>query len=100
MREHSPTLILPSTLAPAPISTLSPIFGCRSPFSLPLPPSVTACRNEQLSPTDSRLADDQARRVIEHDAFAEMRCGVNIDSEHARRLALQIEREVAASALP
>ena len=36
-----PTRMLPSTLAPAPISTLLPILGCRSPVSLPVPPRVT-----------------------------------------------------------
>ena len=42
IREQLPTVILPSTLAPAPIMTLAPILGWRSsPFSLPLPPSVT-----------------------------------------------------------
>jgi hypothetical protein len=43
--------ILPRTLAPAPISTPSPIFGWRSSCSLPVPPSVTECSIETLSPT-------------------------------------------------
>ena len=43
--------MFPSTAAPAPISTPSPIFGCRSPSSLPVPPSVTECSIETLSPT-------------------------------------------------
>ena len=48
---NAPTRMLPSTAAPAPISTPSPIFGCRSPSSLPVPPSVTECSIETLSPT-------------------------------------------------
>src|SRR5690606_15544359 len=50
-REQLPTVILPRIVAPAPTNTLQPIFGWRSPPTLPLPPSVTPCRNEQLSPT-------------------------------------------------
>ena len=37
--------------APAPINTPSPIFGWRSSSSLPVPPSVTECSMETLSPT-------------------------------------------------
>ncbi len=51
MREPQPTVMLPSTLAPAPISTFSPIFGWRSPSPLPVPPSVTECSIETLSAT-------------------------------------------------
>jgi hypothetical protein len=40
----SPMRILPSTVADAPMSTLSLILGWRSPWSLPVPPSVTFCR--------------------------------------------------------
>ena len=42
MRAHCPTSMLPSTLAPAPISTPCRIFGWRSPRTLPVPPSVTS----------------------------------------------------------
>ncbi|CAA6671651.1 unnamed protein product [Spirodela intermedia] len=34
----SPILTFPRIVAPAPISTPSPIFGCRSPTALPVPP--------------------------------------------------------------
>ena len=37
----SPTVTGPSIFAPAPISTLLPIVGCRFPISLPVPPRVT-----------------------------------------------------------
>ena len=37
----SPTIMLPRIFAPAEISTPSPIFGCRSPSCLPVPPRVT-----------------------------------------------------------
>ena len=47
---QSPILILPRILAPDPIITPEPILGWRSPRSLPVPPSVTPCRREQLSP--------------------------------------------------
>ena len=36
-----PIVIEPSTFAPAEITTLLPIVGCRLPFSFPVPPSVT-----------------------------------------------------------
>ncbi len=51
IRLQSPTRMLPRTAAPAPISTPSPIFGCRSPSSLPVPPRVTECSIDTLSPT-------------------------------------------------
>ena len=41
MRELSPTVNGPSTLAPEPIMTLLPMVGWRLPTSLPVPPSVT-----------------------------------------------------------
>ena len=45
-----------------------------------------------------RLADDQAGRVIEEDALADARGGVDVDAEHRRSAALQIEREIAPPA--
>ena len=48
---NPPTRMFPRTAAPAPINTPSPIFGCRSPSSFPVPPSVTECSIETLSPT-------------------------------------------------
>mmetsp|Transcript_12790 Transcript_12790/g.27847 ORF Transcript_12790/g.27847 Transcript_12790/m.27847 type:complete len:304 (-) Transcript_12790:57-968(-) len=47
----SPTVMFPSIFVPAPISTSRPILGWRSPFSFPVPPSVTPCRIVVLSPT-------------------------------------------------
>ncbi|CAA7408760.1 unnamed protein product [Spirodela intermedia] len=47
----SPILTFPRIVAPAPISTPSPIFGCRSPTALPVPPSVTLWRIDTLLPT-------------------------------------------------
>src|SRR5882757_3069082 len=49
MRAQWPTSILPRILAPAPIITPWRIFGWRSSFSLPVPPSVTPCRMETSS---------------------------------------------------
>mmetsp|Transcript_10871 Transcript_10871/g.32311 ORF Transcript_10871/g.32311 Transcript_10871/m.32311 type:complete len:279 (-) Transcript_10871:798-1634(-) len=46
----SPTTMLPRMVALAPMSTFFAILGCRSPMSLPVPPSVTFCSSEQLSP--------------------------------------------------
>lgn len=37
----SPTEMLPRIVAPAPIRAPCPIFGCLSPCSFPVPPSVT-----------------------------------------------------------
>ena len=91
--------MLPSTLAPAPIITLAPILGWRSPVSLPVPPSVTPCSSEQLSPMRRRLADDDAGAVVEHDADADLGGGIDVDGKDARALALQVEREVAPALL-
>src|SRR5690625_7409295 len=41
--EQAPISILPSTLAPAPMSTPSRTLGWRSPPALPVPPRVTEC---------------------------------------------------------
>ena len=49
MRAQCPISILPRIFAPALIRTPRRIFGCRSPFSLPVPPSVTPCRIETSS---------------------------------------------------
>ena len=49
--EHSPIEILPYIFAPAPIKTLFPILGCLSPRTFPVPPRVTECKIETLSPT-------------------------------------------------
>ena len=43
--------ILPKTFAPSPIIAPRLTFGCRSPASLPVPPSVTFCRIETSSST-------------------------------------------------
>ena len=49
MRAQCPISILPRIFAPAPIITPRRIFGWRSSFSLPVPPSVTSCRIETSS---------------------------------------------------
>ena len=41
IRAQWPTVMLPRIFAPAPIITPCSILGWRSPFSLPVPPSVT-----------------------------------------------------------
>ncbi len=41
IRALSPTVIGPSTLAPAPMITLLPIVGCRLPLLVRATPSVT-----------------------------------------------------------
>src|SRR6185437_1313819 len=46
------------------------------------------------------LADDDARGVVEHDALADHRRGVDVDLQEARGQALQIKREVLTSRLP
>ena len=46
---HPILLWPPSTFAPAHSSTPSRTFGCRSPRSLPVPPSVTSCKIEPKS---------------------------------------------------
>ncbi len=45
-----PMLMLPRTIAPAPINTPSPILGCLSPSTAPVPPNVTWCKMETLLP--------------------------------------------------
>ena len=48
----SPTLMFPSRVHPAPRRTPSPIVGCRIvPLVTPVPPKVTLCNIETLSPT-------------------------------------------------
>ncbi len=41
MRAFDPIVMLPSTLAPAPTTTLSSSVGCRFSFFKAVPPSVT-----------------------------------------------------------
>jgi hypothetical protein len=47
-----------------------------------------------------RLADDDAGGVIEHDAAADPRRGVNVHLKNARREALQVEREIVPPGVP
>mmetsp|Transcript_12405 Transcript_12405/g.43012 ORF Transcript_12405/g.43012 Transcript_12405/m.43012 type:complete len:238 (-) Transcript_12405:113-826(-) len=47
----SPISMFPSIVVDAPISTLSPTLGWRSPVSAPVPPKVTWCRMLTLFPT-------------------------------------------------
>ena len=47
----------------------------------------------------SRLADDDAGAVVEHDADADAGGRIDIHPKDARALALQVEREVAAALL-
>ena len=97
-RAQWPTSILPRIFAPAPISTPWRIFGWRSPISLPVPPSVTPCRIETSSSITAVSPITIAGRVIEEDALAELRGRIDVDLEHGRRAALQIEREIAPPA--
>ena len=46
-----PTVMFPRIVECAPMRTPLPIFGCLSPTSFPVPPSVTPCRMDTLSPT-------------------------------------------------
>ena len=48
--QQFPMRMLPRIVALQPISTSFPIFGWRSPLSLPVEPSVTPCRKEQFLP--------------------------------------------------
>uniref|UniRef100_A0A7C9ED09 Uncharacterized protein n=1 Tax=Opuntia streptacantha TaxID=393608 RepID=A0A7C9ED09_OPUST len=45
-----PILTFPKTQVPAPIKTPSPILGCLSPLIFPVPPNVTLCKIDTLSP--------------------------------------------------
>jgi hypothetical protein len=76
MRAQWPTSILPRIFAPAPIITPRRIFGWRSSFSLPVPPSVTPCRIDTSSSIVRGLADHQPGRVIEEDAAPDARAGL------------------------
>ena len=46
------------------------------------------------------FADDETGRVIEENAAADLRGGMDIALEYRRRAALQIEREIAAALAP
>ena len=74
--------ILPRILAPALISTPSPILGWRSRLVFPVPPSVTDCRMDTLLPTTA--VSPMTRPV----AWSSMmpwpifaRGGMNVDAE-------------------
>ena len=59
MRLWWPTRMLPRTFAPAPIITPSSILGWRSPSSLPVPPSVTSTRTDELTLPHPRAHERQ-----------------------------------------
>ena len=95
-----PTRMLPSTAAPAPISTPSPIFGCRSPSSLPVPPSVTECSIETLSPTTavSPITIECAWSIMM--PLPIRAPGMDVDAEHLRGPHLDEVGHVLAPLLP
>lgn len=58
-----PTLMLPRMVAPAPMSTPSWTLGCRSPASLPVPPSVTPCRRQPRQQLERKAPEKLLRKV-------------------------------------
>src|SRR5258706_3680195 len=48
----------------------------------------------------SRLSDHDARSVVEHDPTSNRCRWMDVDAKHARRLALQIKREILAPKMP
>ena len=65
-----------------------PILGWRSPRSLPVPPSVTPCRNEQLSPITAVSPMTMPVAWSSMTPLADPRGGVDVDLENARGEAL------------
>ena len=53
-----------------------------------------AMQQRAMIADDGRLADDDARCMVEHQAFADPRGRMDIDREDARALALEIESEI------
>ena len=77
--EFRPTVIGPSTLAPAAITTLSSIVGCLFPFSLPVPPSVTPWKIVTLLAYLRGLAYHHPHTVVDEKPLAYRRALVYLD---------------------
>ena len=95
-----PTSMLPRIFAPAPSSTPRRTFGWRSPRSLPVPPSVTSCRMRNVVFHDGRLADDDARAMIDDDARADAGGRVDVDAERLGDATLQVGGQAVSLAVP
>ena len=99
-REQAPTSILPSTLAPAESSTPRRILGCRSPRSLPVPPSVTPCRIDTSSSITAVCPSTMPVPWSIKTPRPILVLRIDVDAEYRRRAALQIEREILAPLIP
>ena len=80
-------------------STPCRIFGCRSPVSLPVPPSVTPCRIDTLSSITTVSNRSTRRRcMVEENALAEARRRIDVHLEHGGDDRLcRVEREILAT---
>ena len=85
--------IFPAPWPPAPISTPCLTLGCRSPVSLPVPPSVTSCSNETLSSMTRRFTDHDSRGMVDQDARSDLRGRMDIDGEDLGEPVLQMDGE-------
>ena len=79
-REFSPMVMLPSTRAPAPMTTLLPMVGWRLPVSFAGAAQGDALVERDVVADDRGLADDDAHAVIDEEAAADLRAGMNLDA--------------------
>lgn len=105
MLAPSPIRMGPSRVAPAPSSTLLPTMGC---LATPFTPETHILNHPQIAiktklqrvgsgtcpaegdlvqhgdivPDDGRLSDDHAGAVVDHEAEADLRSGMDVDVEH------------------
>ena len=57
-------------------------------------------KNRDVVFDDGGFADDEPRRVVEQDAAADFRRGMNVDGKRFRNVALQVMRDVASPGVP
>ena len=93
MRLLSPTVNGPSTFAPVEISTLLPMVGWRLPVSLPVPPEGDAVVDGAVVTDLGGLADDDAHAVVDEQALADLRAGMDLDTGHMPRKLRKRTRE-------
>ena len=84
MRLHPPTRMFPSTAAPAPISTPSPIFGMPVAVLLAGAAERHRVQHRDVVADHRRLADDDGMGVVDHDPVAHPGAGMDVDPEHLR----------------
>jgi len=75
-------------------------FGCRSPRSLPVPPSLSSCKVENVVADDRGFADNETGTVVDKPATPDRHGRMDVDGKHLGHAALQEMRKLSPTIAP